>query len=131
MVIALSLTAYESCRLKTANRISHIADACADLFKAMHNLCTDRSTTTRLLNATEPMDAEIEKYLRTLRDAHAICGAGHQERLGQHHRRQSRRRRRGGCSGERQAGVGDAGDPGSSANRSAISSARSARRKAR
>src|SRR4051794_24609967 len=69
-VIALSLTAYESWdRLKTANRISQIADTSADLFKAMHNLRTDRSTTVRLLNATEQMDGEIEKYLRALRDA--------------------------------------------------------------
>lgn len=61
VVIALSLTAYESWdRLKTANRISQIADTSADLFKAMHNLRTDRSTTVRLLNATEPMDGEIE-----------------------------------------------------------------------
>ncbi|MCP3473802.1 methyl-accepting chemotaxis protein [Bradyrhizobium sp. CCGUVB1N3] len=68
VVIALSLTALESWeRLKTANRISQIADASADLFKAMHNLRTDRSTTSRLLNATEPMDAEIDKYLRGLR----------------------------------------------------------------
>ncbi|MCP1760076.1 methyl-accepting chemotaxis protein [Bradyrhizobium japonicum] len=70
VVIALSLTAYASWdRLKTANRISQIADASADLFKAMHNLRTDRSTTSRLLNATEPMDSEIERYLRALRDA--------------------------------------------------------------
>ncbi|MGX4769310.1 methyl-accepting chemotaxis protein [Bradyrhizobium guangdongense] len=70
VVITLSLTAYGSWdRLKTANRISQIADASADLFKAMHNLRTDRSTTSRLLNATEPMDSEIEKYLRALRDA--------------------------------------------------------------
>jgi methyl-accepting chemotaxis protein len=70
VVIALSLTAYESWdRLRTANRISVIADASADVFKAMHNLRTDRSTTNRLLNATEPMDAAIEKYLRDLRDA--------------------------------------------------------------
>ncbi|MFC7701076.1 methyl-accepting chemotaxis protein [Bradyrhizobium sp. GCM10028915] len=70
VAIALSLTAYESWdRLKTANRISQIADTSADLFKAMHNLRTDRSTTVRLLNATEPMDGEIEKYLRALRDA--------------------------------------------------------------
>ncbi|MCK1367586.1 methyl-accepting chemotaxis protein [Bradyrhizobium sp. 62] len=70
VVIALSLTAYESWdRLKTANRISQIADTSADLFKAMHNLRTDRSTTVRLLNATEPMDGEIQKYLRALRDA--------------------------------------------------------------
>ncbi|WP_441238561.1 methyl-accepting chemotaxis protein [Bradyrhizobium sp. 930_D9_N1_4] len=70
VVIALSLTAYASWdRLKTANRISQIADASADLFKSMHNLRTDRSTTNRLLNSTEPMDAEIEKYLRAIRDA--------------------------------------------------------------
>ncbi|MDH2345395.1 methyl-accepting chemotaxis protein [Bradyrhizobium sp. SSUT77] len=70
VVIALSLTAYESWdRLRTANRISQIADTSADLFKAMHNLRTDRSTTFRLLNATEPMDGEIEKYLRALRGA--------------------------------------------------------------
>ncbi|MBR0970201.1 methyl-accepting chemotaxis protein [Bradyrhizobium japonicum] len=70
VVIALSLTAHESWdRLQTANRISRIADASADLFKAMHNLRTDRSTTNRLLNATVPMDGEIEKYLRSIRDA--------------------------------------------------------------
>jgi len=70
VVIALSLTAYQSWdRLKTANHISEIAAVSADLFKAMHNLRTDRSSTTRLLNATEPMDSEIEKYLRALRDA--------------------------------------------------------------
>ncbi|MDA9507312.1 chemotaxis protein [Bradyrhizobium sp. CCBAU 11386] len=70
VVIALSLTAYESWdRLKTANRISQTADASADLFKAMHNLRTDRSTTNRLLNSTDPMDPEIEKYLRAIRDA--------------------------------------------------------------
>jgi len=70
VVIALSLTAWESWdRLRTASRISQITDASADLFKAMHNLRTDRSTTSRLLNATEPMDPEIEKYLRALRDA--------------------------------------------------------------
>ena len=70
VVIALSLTAYESWdRLKTANRTSAVANASADLFKAMHNLRTDRSSTTRLLNATAPMDGEIEKYLRSLRDA--------------------------------------------------------------
>ncbi|WP_298881067.1 methyl-accepting chemotaxis protein [uncultured Bradyrhizobium sp.] len=70
VVIALSLTAWDSWnRLKTTNRISQIADASADLFKAMHNLRTDRSTTNRLLNSTEPMDSEIEKYLRGIRDA--------------------------------------------------------------
>src|SRR5436305_4972374 len=70
VVIALSLTAHESWgRLQATNRISQVADASADLFKAMHNLRTDRSSTTRLLNATEPMEPDIEKYLRALRDA--------------------------------------------------------------
>ncbi len=70
VVIALSLTAYESWdRLRTATRISQTTDASADLFKAMHNLRTDRSTTNRLLNSTDPMDPEIEKYLRGIRDA--------------------------------------------------------------
>jgi methyl-accepting chemotaxis protein len=35
----------------------------------MHNLRTDRSTTNRLLNSDQPMDSDIDKYLRTLRDA--------------------------------------------------------------
>src|SRR3954471_4290358 len=35
----------------------------------MHNLRPARSPTARLRNATEPMDGEIEKYLRALRDA--------------------------------------------------------------
>src|SRR5215471_7230977 len=44
VVIALSLTAYASWdRLRTANRISEIADTSADLFKAMHSLRTDRA----------------------------------------------------------------------------------------
>jgi hypothetical protein len=34
----------------------------------MHNLRTDRSTTNRLLNSDAPMDADIEKYLRNIRD---------------------------------------------------------------
>jgi methyl-accepting chemotaxis protein len=69
ILIAISLTAWDSWgRLQVASRISVVADASANLFKAMHNLRTDRSTTTRLLNS-DTMDADIEKYLRTLRDA--------------------------------------------------------------
>jgi methyl-accepting chemotaxis protein len=69
IVVMFSLSAGESWqRLQSASRISAIADASANLFKAMHNLRTDRSTTSRLLNA-DSMDADIEKYLRSLRDA--------------------------------------------------------------
>jgi methyl-accepting chemotaxis protein len=70
VVIGVSLNAWDSWgRLQVANRISVVADTSAFLFKAMHNLRTDRSTTDRLLNSDAPMDADIEKYLRALRDA--------------------------------------------------------------
>jgi methyl-accepting chemotaxis protein len=69
VVLGFSLNAWDSwSRLQVASRISVIADASANLFKAMHNLRTDRSTTNRLLNSDAPMDADIEKYLRNLRD---------------------------------------------------------------
>jgi methyl-accepting chemotaxis protein len=70
VVIGISLNAWDSWgRLQAANRIAVIADTSAYMFKAMHNLRTDRSTTDRLLNADTPMDGDIEKYLRGLRDA--------------------------------------------------------------
>jgi len=70
VVTGISLNAWDSWgRLQTANRISVIADASAYLFKAMHNLRTDRSTTDRLLNTDSARDGDIEKYLRDLRDA--------------------------------------------------------------
>ncbi|MBR1122881.1 HAMP domain-containing protein [Bradyrhizobium lablabi] len=69
VVVGFSLNAWDSWgRLQVAGRISVIADASANLFKAMHNLRTDRSTTNRLLNSDAPLDADIEKYLRGLRD---------------------------------------------------------------
>ena len=69
IVLMFSLSAWESWqRLQSASRISMIADASSSLFKAMHNLRTDRSTTARLLNS-DSMDGDIEKYLRSLRDA--------------------------------------------------------------
>ena len=68
VVVGFSLNAWDSFgRLRIASRISVIADASANLFKAMHSLRTDRATTVRLLNA-DTMDADIEKYLRGLRD---------------------------------------------------------------
>jgi methyl-accepting chemotaxis protein len=70
IVVMFSLSAWESWqRLQSASRISVIAEASANLFRAMHNLRTDRSTTNRLLNSDQPMDSDIEKYLRALREA--------------------------------------------------------------
>src|ERR1700736_1825859 len=69
-VVGFSLNAWDSWgRLQVTSRISVISDASANLFKAMHNLRTDRSTTSRLLNSDAPMDSDIEKYLRSIRDA--------------------------------------------------------------
>ena len=70
IVIGFSLNAWDSWgRLQVTSRISVIADASANLFKAMHNLRTDRSTTDRLLKSDQLMDNDIDKYLRHLRDA--------------------------------------------------------------
>ncbi|QDW41031.1 HAMP domain-containing protein [Bradyrhizobium sp. KBS0727] len=70
VVVGFSLNAWDSWgRLQQTARISVITDASANMFKAMHNLRTDRSTTNRLLNGGAPMDGDIEKYLRSLRDA--------------------------------------------------------------
>ena len=69
IVVGFSLNAWESWgRLQVTSRISVITDASANMFKAMHNLRTDRSTTNRLLNSDAPMDPDIEKYLRNIRD---------------------------------------------------------------
>src|SRR5436305_3464800 len=69
VVVGFSLNAWDAWgRLQTASRIAVIADASANIFKAMHNLRTDRSTTNRLLNSDAPMDTDIEKYLRNIRD---------------------------------------------------------------
>jgi methyl-accepting chemotaxis protein len=69
MVVGFSLNAWDSWgRLQMEVRISVITDASANMFKAMHNLRTDRSTTNRLLNSDAPMDSDIEKYLRNIRD---------------------------------------------------------------
>jgi hypothetical protein len=70
VVVGISLNAWDSWgRLQAANRISVIADTSAYMFKAMHNLRTDRSTTDRLLNADTPVDTDVDKYLRGLRDS--------------------------------------------------------------
>ena len=68
VVVGLSLNAWDAWgRLQAAGRIAMTADASANMFKAMH-LRTDRSTTNRLLNSDTPMEADIEKYLRNIRD---------------------------------------------------------------
>ena len=70
MVALLCFTAWDSWqRLATTNRISVVADASSSLFRAMHNLRSDRSTTVRSLNDDTVLQPNIEKYLRDTRDA--------------------------------------------------------------
>jgi methyl-accepting chemotaxis protein len=68
VIVAVSLSAWSSWgRLQATSRMTGVADASANLFRAMHNLRTDRPYTTRSLNAEQPIDREAEKYLRDLR----------------------------------------------------------------
>jgi methyl-accepting chemotaxis protein len=70
IVVGFSLSAWDSWqRLQLTNRISLIADASADLFKAMHNLRTDRSTTNRALKDDGLLQPDMDKYIRAIRDA--------------------------------------------------------------
>src|SRR3981081_2314480 len=70
VVLGFSLNAWESWgRLQLTNRIAVIADASANLVKATLNLRNDRSTPVRFLNSDQPVDSDIDKYLRDLRDA--------------------------------------------------------------
>jgi HAMP domain-containing protein len=70
MTALLSVTAWSSWgRLATTSRISVVADASSNLFKAMHNMRSDRSTTSRSLNDDAVLAPDIQKYLRTARDA--------------------------------------------------------------
>ena len=83
VVVGLSLNAWDAWgRLQAAGRIAMIADASANMFKAMHNLRTDRSTTNRLLNSDTPMEADIEKYLRNIRDTEMPAMTSALARLG-------------------------------------------------
>src|SRR6516165_5355286 len=67
--LGVSLSAWDSWqRLQLTNRIAVIADASANMFRAMDRLRSDRSTTNRLINSDQQIDAAMDKYLRGLRD---------------------------------------------------------------
>src|ERR1700731_3015055 len=70
MTALLSVTAWSSWgRLVMTSRILVVADASSGLFKAMHNLRSDRSTTNRNLTDDAPLSPDMQTYLRTPRDA--------------------------------------------------------------
>ncbi|HLJ01345.1 MAG TPA: HAMP domain-containing methyl-accepting chemotaxis protein [Bradyrhizobium sp.] len=69
MTSLLCVSAWNSWgRLATTSRILVVADASANLFKAMHNLRSDRSVTTRNLNEDAPLQPDVQLFLRTNRD---------------------------------------------------------------
>jgi len=69
VVIGFSISAWNSwTRLQQANRIVAVAAASADVFKAMANIRSDRSTSSRQLISDIQMDKEIETYIRGIRD---------------------------------------------------------------
>src|SRR5579871_5348950 len=70
MTAQLSVTAWNSReRLATTGRILVVTDASSNLFKALHNLRSDRSTTSRNLTDEAPLSPDMQVYLRTTRDA--------------------------------------------------------------
>jgi methyl-accepting chemotaxis protein len=70
MMALLCVSAWDSWeRLAVTSRISVVADASSNLFKAMHNLRSDRASTIRSLNDDALVQPDIAKYLRDSRDA--------------------------------------------------------------
>jgi methyl-accepting chemotaxis protein len=70
VIAAVSLNAWSSWeRLLSTTRTEIVAEASGNLFKAMHNLRTDRTTTSREINGDQPIVVDTETYLRGLRDA--------------------------------------------------------------
>jgi methyl-accepting chemotaxis protein len=70
MTTLLGISAWHSWdRLAITSRILIVADASSNLFKAMHNLRSDRSTTNRNLTDDAPLQPDMQVYLRATRDA--------------------------------------------------------------
>jgi methyl-accepting chemotaxis protein len=70
MTALLSVSAWNSrARLAMTGRILVVADASSNLFKAMHNLRSDRSATSRNLTADAPLSPDMQIYMRATRDA--------------------------------------------------------------
>src|ERR1700686_2488559 len=56
-------------QVRDANQIAAIADASADVFKSMHNVRADRTTTLRTLNGELAIDSQMETYIQKIRDS--------------------------------------------------------------
>jgi methyl-accepting chemotaxis protein len=66
----LSVSAWNSWgRLAVTNRILLVSDASSGLFKALHNLRSDRSATSRNLKEDAVLPSSMQNYMRDVRDA--------------------------------------------------------------
>ena len=66
----LGVSAWDSWeRLTMTGRILVVADASSGVFKALHNLRSDRSATSRNLKEDAVLPTEMQKYMRDVRDA--------------------------------------------------------------
>jgi methyl-accepting chemotaxis protein len=66
----LSVSAWNSWgRLAVTNRILLVSDASSGLFKALHNLRSDRSATSRNLKEDAVLPSSMQSYMRDVRDA--------------------------------------------------------------
>jgi hypothetical protein len=70
IVLMFSFSAWDSWqRVQMTNRIALVADASAGMFKAMDRMRADRTTTGRVLANDDKLSADVESYVRSLRDA--------------------------------------------------------------
>jgi methyl-accepting chemotaxis protein len=80
MTALLGFSAWDSWgRLAMTGRILLVADASSGLFKALHNLRSDRSATSRNLKDDAVLPSDMQKYMRDVRDAElsAMRSASH------------------------------------------------------
>src|SRR5260221_1030531 len=70
VIVMLAANAWASWqRLALENRILAVADVSGFAFKRMHNMRPARSSTFRSMNAPEPIAADLQAYLRSIREA--------------------------------------------------------------
>jgi len=70
VVVIVSMNAWQSWqRLGETSRVLAISEVSGYTFRAMHNLRTDRASTSRNFAAKGPIDPDGEKYLRGVRDS--------------------------------------------------------------
>jgi hypothetical protein len=73
VIAGFCLSAWDSWgRLQATNRITMVVESSGNLFKAMHSMRGDRTSTNRTLNSEGPAGPDIEKFLRDLRETETV-----------------------------------------------------------